>query len=128
MGFSRRRIKGSSDGIYRFGRAKPTSVAIWRQLFQSPCHKGHGQLGNRKKIADDHRIMTRDAVAYCAHPNETIDLIRKSGAAMVAGNCEKQLAIDAQECGCGFEEGSLCNLLSVGWYRFTTSLLRTDLR
>ncbi|MBT6507905.1 MAG: metallophosphoesterase [Marinovum sp.] len=80
------------------------------------------------KIADDHRIMTGDAVAYCAHPNETIDLIRKSGAAMVAGNCEKQLAIDAQDCGCGFEEGSLCNLLSVGWYSFTTSLLRTDLR
>ena len=81
-----------------------------------------------RKIADDHRIMTGDSVAYCAQPNETVDLIRTSGAAMVAGNCEKQLATDAQDCGCGFEEGSLCDRLSAGWYSFANGQLRADLR
>lgn len=96
----------------------------------SNAHATHA-MKNRAtayKIADDHRIMTGDSVAHCVHPNETVDLIRGLGTAMVAGNCEKQLANEAQDCGCGFEEGSLCDRLSAGWFHFATGQLRTDLR
>ena len=57
-------------------------------------------------------ICTGDVVAYCADPEETVTAVRSSG----AGNCEKQLARGAPDCGCGFEEGSACDLLSLDWY------------
>ena len=67
-------------------------------------------------IAADHMICTGDVVAYCAQPVETVALIRKAGIPVVAGNCEKQLAANALDCGCGFDEGTTCDLLSAGWY------------
>ncbi|MRU14003.1 metallophosphoesterase family protein [Roseovarius sp. A21] len=70
----------------------------------------------RRGIAPDHVICTGDVVAYCAEAAACVDEIRKAGCAVVAGNCEKQLAAGAMDCGCGFEEGSTCDLLSAGWY------------
>lgn len=67
-------------------------------------------------IAADHVICTGDVVAYCGKPAETVALVRDSGITVVAGNCEKQLAAGAMDCGCGFEEGTACDVLSAGWY------------
>ena len=61
-------------------------------------------------------ICTGDVVAYCASPAETVARIRALGCAVVAGNCERQLAANAVDCGCGFEAGTTCDLLSAGWY------------
>lgn len=61
-------------------------------------------------------ICTGDVVAYAGDPAPTVALVRESGATVVAGNCERQLAQGALDCGCGFEEGSACDLLSAGWY------------
>jgi hypothetical protein len=55
-------------------------------------------------------------VAYCADAAATTGLVMASGIHVVAGNCEIQLAADAEDCGCGFEEGTACDLLSVAWY------------
>ncbi|WP_299614399.1 metallophosphoesterase family protein [uncultured Tateyamaria sp.] len=63
-------------------------------------------------------ICTGDVVAYCARPAETVAAIRAAGCPVVAGNCEKQLAAGAPDCGCGFDEGTACDLLSMGWYGF----------
>ena len=63
-------------------------------------------------------ICTGDVVAYCGAPVATIDAVREMGCHVIAGNCERQLAENAPDCGCGFEEGSACDLLSVGWYSF----------
>ena len=68
-------------------------------------------------------ICTGDVVAYCGQPQETVDLIRASGMAVVMGNCEESLGSDAEDCGCGFQEGSSCDLLSVQWYRFAAAAL-----
>lgn len=65
-----------------------------------------------------HIICTGDVVAYCANPVDTVALVRKQGCAVVAGNCEHQLAARQMTCGCGFEEGSTCDLLSAGWYAY----------
>ncbi len=63
-------------------------------------------------------ICTGDVVAYCAQPEATIGLLREWGVAVVMGNCEESLGNEAADCGCGFEEGSTCSLLSVGWYTY----------
>ena len=63
-------------------------------------------------------LCTGDVVAYAAEPEETARLIREWGIQVIAGNCEQQLAEAAPDCGCGFEEGSECDLLSRGWYPY----------
>lgn len=71
-------------------------------------------------IPASHVICTGDIAAYCADPFDTIDLVQRSGWAVVAGNCEKQLAAGAQDCGCGFEDGTACDLLSGSWFAHAT--------
>jgi predicted phosphodiesterase len=61
-------------------------------------------------------ICTGDIVAYCGNPEETVSLVRDWGCHIVMGNCEESLAFDKLDCGCGFDEGSVCAELSVDWY------------
>ncbi|MFO7813501.1 MAG: metallophosphoesterase family protein [Pelovirga sp.] len=72
------------------------------------------QLG----ITPERTICTGDVVAYCAEPVETVALIRDWGIAVVKGNCEDSLGRGTPDCGCGFDEGTTCSLLSDNWYRF----------
>ncbi len=67
-------------------------------------------------IKPDACICTGDLVAYCGDPARTVQTLRQAGVHVVAGNCENQLAAGARDCGCGFEAGSTCDLLSVGWF------------
>lgn len=73
---------------------------------------------DRRAIPSCNIICTGDVVAYAADPEPTAELIRTWGVAVVAGNCEEQLGDDAEDCGCGFEEGSACDLLARGWYPY----------
>ncbi len=73
-------------------------------------------------------ICTGDVVAYCGDPGGTADLIRNLGAPVVAGNCERQLASGAPDCGCGFEAGTVCDVLSAGWFGFAASHISQDQR
>ena len=63
-------------------------------------------------------VCTGDMVAYCAEPEETVNLIREWGVHVVLGNCEESLASRALDCGCGFEAGSTCSALSDQWFRY----------
>ncbi len=71
-------------------------------------------------------LFTGDMVAYCAQPQETTDLIRNAGIHIIAGNCEQSLAEGALDCGCGFNEGSTCDMLSAQWYSFCSSNLTDE--
>lgn len=71
-------------------------------------------------------ICTGDVVAYCAEPEETVAAIRDWGCIVVAGNCEEQLAAGGDDCGCGFEEGSACDLLAKGWYPFARARVSAE--
>ncbi|KUO68819.1 MAG: diadenosine tetraphosphatase [Alphaproteobacteria bacterium BRH_c36] len=82
----------------------------------------------RLDIPPDRVICTGDIVAYCANPNETVDLIREWGCHVIKGNCEEQLAQRAGDCGCGFGEGTVCDLLSNSWYAFADRSVRDDVR
>ncbi|MGI9387418.1 MAG: metallophosphoesterase family protein [Methyloligellaceae bacterium] len=80
----------------------------------------------RLGIGPEHTICTGDVVAYCANPVETVAQIRNWGVHVVAGNCEQQLAADADDCACGFEEGSACDVLAKGWYAYADRQVEHD--
>ncbi len=67
-------------------------------------------------IGPDHMICTGDVVAYGADGPACVAALRTLGCPVVAGNCERQLAARAIDCGCGFGDGSACDRLAAGWY------------
>ena len=83
-----------------------------------------GSLG----IPPERIICNGDIVAYCGEPAETLSLISDWGIHCVMGNCEESLSADADDCGCGFDEGSLCSLLSDEWYRFASAEITSEQR
>lgn len=82
----------------------------------------------QRAISADHVICTGDVVAYCGAPAATVDAVRTSGCIVLAGNCEVQIAQNADDCGCGFEEGTACDRLSVAWYAYARTQLNADAR
>ena len=74
-------------------------------------------------IAPHQMICTGDIVAYCGAPQRTTAMIRAMGCTVVAGNCEIQLGSGAADCGCGFEDGTACDLLSARWYAYAAKAL-----
>jgi predicted phosphodiesterase len=83
-----------------------------------------GRLG----IPAERVICTGDVVAYCANPEETTRAIRDWGCHVIAGNCEAQLATSANNCGCGFADGTACDTLAKGWYPFANARVSTESR
>jgi len=54
--------------------------------------------------------------------------VLSTGWPTIAGNVERQLAADADDCGCGFEDGSTCDRLSAKWYAHARNEMTDDLR
>lgn len=73
-------------------------------------------------------ISSGDLVAYCGEPNETVDLIRDWNIPVVMGNCEESLASGADDCDCGFEEGSACSALSLKWFEYANTSIKNEHR
>jgi len=63
-------------------------------------------------------ICTGDMVGYCADANQTVALFRSWGVHAIQGNVEIQLASESDDCGCNFNEGSVCKELSNRWYDY----------
>ena len=80
------------------------------------------------RIPAEQCIFTGDSIAYCGNPSETLNLLRDFGCPMIKGNCEIELAVGSDTCGCGFEAGSTCDLLSRGWYAFANQQVSADQR
>ena len=72
----------------------------------------------RYGIPADHVIHTGDVVAYCANPAECTDFLAGSGWHAIKGNVEQQLALDSDDCGCGFEKGTTCDVASRQWFSY----------
>ncbi len=68
-------------------------------------------------------ICTGDIVAYCGQPSETVKLIREWGVHCLLGNCEESFASNSDNCGCGFDDGSQCDVLSNQWFTFANTRL-----
>lgn len=83
---------------------------------------------DRLGITPNRVICTGDVVAYAAEPEETVTAIRGWGCHVIAGNCEEQLGAGADDCGCGFEAGTACDLLAKGWYPFANARVSEESR
>ena len=75
-------------------------------------------------------VFTGDWAAYCADGAAVTARAREelAGARMVRGNCERALAEDAEDCGCGFAPGSACAVLSDAWFRHARETIDLDAR
>ncbi len=78
---------------------------------------------SRRNVPRHRVVCTGDVVAYGADPKACVDLVRNAGIGIVMGNCEEQLAADADDCGCGFAPGSECDRLSAAWFIHARSAL-----
>ncbi|MGI9318753.1 MAG: metallophosphoesterase family protein [bacterium] len=82
---------------------------------------------DRLGIPPTNVICNGDLVAYCADPEDTVNLIKDWGINVVKGNCEESIGDQADDCGCGFTEDSLCSLLSAEWYNYSkTKISKTN--
>ncbi len=86
------------------------------------------EIATERGFPADRIVCTGDIIAYCAHPAETLEAIRSAGINVVMGNCEESLGEQLDDCGCGFEEGSACDVLSRSWYAYAQSKIDDDAR
>ena len=86
------------------------------------------KIASDMNVPPEAMICTGDVVAYGADPVKTVELFRSRGGIGIAGNCEKQLAANAGDCGCGFDAGSTCDVLSRGWYPYADKAITPEIR
>ena len=81
---------------------------------------------SRHGIPPERAICTGDVVGASADPQATVELLREAGVAVVMGNCEEALGQGADDCGCGYEEGSFDARLYADWYAFAAAELEPE--
>ena len=109
-------LKELSGDVLLFG-GPYSNLSALRALLAKADHLG---------IPPGRCICTGDIVAYGAEAAECVTLVREAGMPVVAGNCERQLGAGAADCGCGFDEGSACDLASASWYGHAMRMLGRD--
>ena len=112
--------------VQDFGQLDAPVLLFGGPYSNLPALRALVEFARDSGIASEHMICTGDTVAYCGQPAETVAEIRRLGCPVVAGNCEKQLAQDQMDCGCGFEAGSSCDLLSTGWFAHADKAIGRD--
>ncbi len=85
-------------------------------------------VAKQKAIPPQNIICNGDVVAYCGDPEETVQTIRDWGIHNVMGNCEESVGEQQDDCGCGFEENTVCSLLSVEWYDYVSDSVSEESR
>jgi predicted phosphodiesterase/pyruvate-formate lyase-activating enzyme len=82
----------------------------------------------RRAIPRERILCTGDIVAYGADAVATTAALREAGISAVMGNCEESLAAGAEDCGCGYAEGSACDRLASEWYAHAHRTLDAESR
>jgi diadenosine tetraphosphatase ApaH/serine/threonine PP2A family protein phosphatase len=72
----------------------------------------------RLRIPSGRTICTGDLAAYAADPEGVAGRLRAAGTPIVMGNVEESLGFAADDCHCGFADGSACSVLAAHWYRY----------
>ncbi len=100
-------------------------------LFGGPYSNLHALIALKEKavalrIPASNIICTGDIVGYCAFPDEAVQFVKDWGIHCIAGNVELNLREEADDCGCNFDEGSRCDLLSRQWFPFAKANISKD--
>jgi len=90
--------------------------------------KAMREMAASLSISDENIICTGDVVAYAGEPAETTNAIMDWGITTVMGNCEESFGGEADDCGCGFEEGTACDVMSRQWYAYANAELNPEQR
>jgi predicted phosphodiesterase len=119
-------MTSTSDILY-LGRLEPPLL-----VFGGPYGNLQASLAVKREAEDRglaarQVLCTGDIVAYCGAPAETVAMLRDWGVAIVKGNVEEQIGANADDCGCGFAEGSPCDVLSRSWYAHSTAALDPEI-
>jgi len=77
------------------------------------------QKAEELEIPASHIICTGDITAYCAQPQETAQILHDSQIHIIQGNCDESLANDRDDCACGFNENTACEVFADQWYSFS---------
>ncbi len=72
----------------------------------------------RRGIPPGNVICTGDTPGYCAEPQECLDLLAAWQCHAIAGNVETSLVNGTDDCGCGFGDGSRCDMFAKLWYNY----------
>lgn len=72
----------------------------------------------RRGIPPANVICTGDTPGYCAEPQECLDLLADWDCHAIAGNVETNLVNGTDDCGCGFGDGSRCDMFAKLWYNY----------
>ena len=75
------------------------------------------EWADKRGLNDSALLNTGDLIAYCADGAAVAQLMQKRpGIRNIRGNCERSVADDSPDCGCGFTPGSACDLLATAWF------------
>jgi predicted phosphodiesterase len=83
-------------------------------------------IAEKTQISPSNIICTGDIVAYCAEPEACVKAIRDWGIHSILGNVEIQLRDDLEDCGCNFNDGSRCDVLSRQWYPYAQAQMSSE--
>ena len=72
-------------------------------------------------ISPGNVICTGDTPGYCADPEACLDIVENWGIHAIAGNVETNLVNGTDDCGCGFGDGSRCDMFAKLWYTFAAA-------
>lgn len=72
----------------------------------------------RRGIPASNVICTGDTPGYCADPSACVDFLEAWGCHSIAGNVESNLFNGTDDCGCGFGDGSRCDMFAKLWYDY----------
>ncbi|GJM34745.1 MAG: hypothetical protein DHS20C18_37460 [Saprospiraceae bacterium] len=81
------------------------------------------EIAKTLAIPSGNTICTGDVVAYCAQPEECVQLVLDWGIHCIAGNVEIQLREGGDDCGCDFTAGGRCDVFSRQWYPYAQEML-----
>ncbi len=70
-------------------------------------------------IPESNIICTGDITAYCGQPEDTAQRMYQSSIHIIQGNCDESLANDSEDCDCGFDENTACEVFADRWYNFS---------
>ena len=84
------------------------------------------QIADDKRIASENIFCTGDVVAYCAQPEECVQVVKEWGINSIAGNVELQLGAGEADCACDFTKGGRCDTFSRQWYPYAQTQLSED--
>lgn len=86
------------------------------------------QRAQELEIPASNIICTGDITAYCAQPQETAQILYDSKIHIIQGNCDESLAKDSDDCDCGFDRNTACEVFADRWYNFSKSETSSEMK